>query len=102
MKGRWLGATIAGGGNLSSQLLLPVAYCPLQDKGNKPIGQVRTRLQGLWKVTGADEVDRVSAGDEALQVVGDGQVSGLVRPEASAWRISSGVVARERSLKPTR
>ena len=51
------------------------AGCPLEYACDKPIGQVRTGLQVLWWIAGTNEVDRVFVGDEALQVVGDGQVS---------------------------
>ena len=53
-------------------------------------------------MTGADEVDRVSAGDQALQVVGDGQVSAVVPARDLGLANQFGRLARESSLKPTR
>ncbi len=45
---------------------------------DQPVGQVVARLEGLGLGAGADQVERVLAATQGLEVVGDRQVGAVV------------------------
>ena len=92
--GRWKPLRATGPGALGG---------PGEDARDQPLGQVGAGPERLGLAAGPDQVDRVPARAQGLQVVGDGQI-GAVGQAGDRRRGGSALPAatRDSSLNPTR